>query len=166
MTLFESVTLSVELREVRVTQKFELSGFFQFWVNGLAVLHQTEFFHCQYWKSIFLGILYFFRLKIEVKRQPLPCKYSEKSATLRRCCARTACQAARFSVERLDKDSNNRNPSAPYDLSANCGDIAARTCAFLQWTPSLGGTFRYSHWKISVGVRTKIQCHGWKKKEG
>ena len=74
----------------------------------------------------------FFQVEDRSEAQPLPCKYSEKSATLRRCCARTACQAARFSVERLDKDSNNRNPSAPYDLSANCGDIAARTCAFLQ----------------------------------
>jgi hypothetical protein len=35
-------------------------------------------------KIDFLGVLYFFRLKIEVKRKPpLPCKYSEKCAKRR-----------------------------------------------------------------------------------
>ena len=40
-----------EIRQVRVTQKSELSFFFHFWVNTPPVLHPTEFFHCQYWND-------------------------------------------------------------------------------------------------------------------
>ena len=48
---FETFISSSDFREVRVTQKSELSFFFHFWVNTPPVLHPTEFFHCQYWND-------------------------------------------------------------------------------------------------------------------
>ena len=49
-------------------------------------------------KSEFFRGTLFFQVEDRSEAQTFTCKYSEKCATLRRCCARTPCQAARFSV--------------------------------------------------------------------
>ena len=50
-SIFKYFYISVDFREVRYTQKFDMSFFFHFWVNTPPVLHPTEFFHCQYWND-------------------------------------------------------------------------------------------------------------------
>jgi len=143
-----------------------MSFFFHFWVNTPPVLHPTEFFHCQYWKSIFLGILYFFRLKIEVKRNLYPANTVKKAQLWGDVARERRVKRRGFLLKGLIR-TQITGIRAPHTIFLRIVEILRPEHAlFSSEPPSIGGSFQYWQWKNSGGCRTGgVFTQKWKKKD-
>ncbi len=155
-----------KFREVRITKKFELSGFFQFWGNDLVVLHPTEFFHCHYWKWYFFRGNFFFHVEgrsgaILLLEDPL------KSEQLWGYVARERRVKRRGFLFKGLIRTQITGIWAPHTIFLPIVEILRPEHAlFSSEPPSLGGSFQYWQWKNSVWVRTARSFpQNWKKRQ-